>query len=302
MEYKDYYQILGVSKYANEQEIKRAYRNLAREYHPDKNPNDQLAEEKFKQINEAYEVLGNADNRARYNRLGASYNQFRQMGGNQSDFDFSQWFSSGNSNSGFSEFFNAVFGDLGGQQSPFGRRSETISLDLTKQLEVTLLEAFQGTSRKLTHHGEQFTVKIPPGAKTGTKIRLRDKGYSDGARTGDLFLVIKVLPHDTFTRVGNNIEVSLPVPVTTAVLGGKVPVPTLNGSVKLTIPPGTQGGQLFRLQGRGMPHLRQPDQFGDLMVRIHIDVPQQLTDSERELYEKLAIMTAKQRTSNKNIP
>ncbi len=309
MEYKDYYKILGVPKKADEKEIKRAYRKLAREYHPDINPDNKAAEEKFKEINEAYEVLGSADNRSRYDQLGSNYHRYQQMGGNPSDYDFSQWFSQGapggaqyqnidlgdlfgSGGGGFSEFFNSIFGGAAGQQGfsqqdLFGGRG-AVNLDTTQTVDITLEEAYQGTTRTFSQNGERFTAKIPSGAKTGTKVRLRGKGNKNQYGAGDLFLVMNVKPHDTFRRAGNNLQVEVKVDVVTAVLGGKVQVPTMTGPVSLNIPAGTQGGQTFRLRGKGMPLLRDNSQYGDLLAETHIQIPQNLSERDRSLYEQLA--------------
>ena len=301
MEYKDYYKILGVSKNANEKEIKRQYRKLARQYHPDKNPGDDKAEEKFKSINEAYEVIGDPENRAKYDQLGQNYHRFRQMGGNPGDFDFSQWFNQGGgqyqqadlndlfgNGGGFSDFFTSIFGGSMGQRraggNPFGSQPSSMNRDIEESVEITLEEAYQGTTRSFSQNGQTFTAKIPAGAKTGTKIRLRGKGVGG---SGDLFLVVKVRPHKLFTRSGAHLRVDVFVAVTTAVLGGKVSVPTLDGLVNLTIPAGTQGGQTFRLSGKGMPQLRKKDNFGDLLATIKIRVPKELSDKEKSLYEEL---------------
>lgn len=310
MEYKDYYQILGVSKQAGEKEIKRAYRKLAQQYHPDKNPGNKAAEEKFKSINEAYEVLGNPENRAKYDQLGQNYHRFQQMGGNPADFDFSQWFSGGGqsrrvnvdfgdlfggNSGGMSDFFNTIFGGgMGQQRAQRGGNmhgffdQQAINLDLEQTVEISLEEAFHGATRTFSQDGQEFTAKIPAGAKTGSKIRLRGKGNRAANRQGDLYLIVKVLPHPTFKRVGNNLQVTVKVDVVTAVLGGKVEVPTLTGPVKLTIPPGTQGGQTHRLKGKGMPHLHNNELKGDLLAKINIRVPQDLSMEEQTLYEQLA--------------
>lgn len=309
MEYKDYYQLLGVPKSASEKEIKRAYRKLAQQYHPDRNPNNKAAEEKFKEINEAYEVLGNPANRQKYDQLGVNYHRFKQMGGNPGDFDFSQWFSQGGrpgqnvnvdlgdlfgGGGGFSDFFNTIFGGQARQRTtnaPFGRQAP--KLDLEKTITISLEEAYHGTEVTFDHHGSTLTAKIPPGAKTGTKIRLRGKGYvgTDGTQ-GDLYLLTKVKPHSVFERVGNSLRVTVAAPVTTAVLGGKIPVPTLTGNVNLTVPAGTQGGQTFRLSGKGMPHLHENSRYGDLLATIHIEIPQTLTPAEEEHYQALARLAA----------
>lgn len=314
MEYKDYYKILGVDKSATEKDIKRAYRKLARQFHPDKNPDDKTAEQKFKEINEANEVLGNPENRAKYDQLGQNYHRFRQMGGAPGGFDFSQWAAAGGpggayystsvdfddlfggGGGGFSDFFKTIFG--GGRtarsQGPedLFRRQEP-GRNIEQRVDITLEEAYQGTERLLVQSdGSQIKAKIPAGARTGSKVRLRGKGQPGPAGPGDLYLLIRVIPHDTFKRDGNNLSVKVPVAVTTAVLGGKVTVPTLNGTVRLTIPPGTQGGRTFRLKGKGMPDLRQKGVFGDLLAKVRIRVPEQLGEEERQHYEQLAKLAA----------
>lgn len=315
MNYKDYYKTLGVEKSASEKDIKRAYRQLAREFHPDKNPDNKAAEEKFKEINEAYEVLGNPENRSKYDQLGSNYHRYQQMGGSPDGFDFSQWaaaggpggtYRSGNidlgdlfgGSGGFSDFFRTVFGGNMRGQGPsmsnaYAGRQQAVGQNAEQQVDITFEEAYQGTSRTYaTEDGEQFTAKIPKGAKNGTKIRLRGKGGYGPAGRGDLFLVVNVQPDPTFEREGDKLLVEVPVEVVTSVLGGRVTVPTMSGPVKLTIPPGTQGGQTFRLKGKGMPSLRKKDEFGDLMATVRIVIPIKLSEQERSLYEQLAVFAA----------
>lgn len=288
MNYRDYYQVLGVSKTASDKEIKQAYRKLAQKYHPDKNPGDKAAEDKFKTINEAYEVLGSSDNRAKYDRLGGAYHQYQQMGGNPGGFDFSQFFSGGNGRSqgsgGFSDFFEAIFSST----RPTSPRGRPDNLNLEHSVSITLEEAYQGTSRTISQNGSRFSTKIPPGVKDGTKIRLRGKGRSLNSAKGDLFLKIEIEPHERFTRDGNNLRTEVEVDNVTAVLGGMVKVPTLSGNVQLSIPAGTQGGQTIRLRNRGMPKRNQKESFGDLLVQVKITIPQNLTDEEQKLYHRLA--------------
>lgn len=315
MNYKDYYQILGVAKNDDDQTIKRAYRRLARQYHPDKNPGNPKAEEKFKEINEAYEVLGDADNRSKYDRLGSNYQRYQQMGGNPSDFDFSQWTRGGAGSGGyqqvnidfgdlfsggFSDFFNSIFGSSpgqgaqyrqAGQDELFGRSGgQNVNLDIQQTIDIILEEAYRGTTRTFNHDNSQFTAKIPPGAKTGTKIRIKGKGNKGPYGQGDLYLLVNVQVHDEFQRMGNNLRTDVGIDVLTAVLGGKIELPTLDGSVQLTIPAGTQGGQLFRLKGKGMPQLRDREMFGDLLAKIKILVPTDLDGEQLRLYQQLAAL------------
>ncbi len=319
MEYKDYYKLLGVSKDADDKAIKRAYRQLARQYHPDMNAGDKKSEEKFKEINEAYEVLGDADNRSKYDRLGHNYHSYQQMGGTPGDFDFSQWFGGagrggthgrvnidlgdlfGGTGGGFSDFFTTIFGGAAArgasgssrqQDDLFGRvRGQNTSLDVEQTVDISLEEACKGTTRKFSQEGSQFTAKIPAGAKTGTKIRLSGKGNIGPYGKGDLYVIVNVLPHALFERAGNNLRVDVVIDDVTAVLGGKVQVPTLDNNVQLTIPASTQGGQLFRLKGKGMPYLRDQTKLGDLLARVKIRVPENLTDAQRSLYQQLASLT-----------
>lgn len=314
MNYKDYYQILGVSKAADEKEIKRAYRKLALRYHPDKNPGNKQAEEKFKELNEAYEVLGNPDNRSKYDRLGSNYHRYQQMGGNPGDFDFSQWFNQGGSggshyqsnvnlndlfgdggSGGFSEFFQRIFGSDFGQSSSGGFQQSSFgtgrqSLDLEETVEITLEEVFHGTTRTFSENGSRFTAKIPAGTTDGSKIRLRGKGHHGHNGRGDLYLLVKFKPHDTFKAEGINLRTTISVNVVTAVLGGKVTVPTLTGEGQLTIPAGTQGGQTFRLKGKGLPNRKSKENPGDLFVKINIKIPTKLSAEERQLYEQLSLI------------
>jgi len=321
MEYRDYYKILGVDRNAGEQEIKRAYRRLAREFHPDLNPNDKRAEEKFKEINEAHEVLTDPEKRARYDRLGASWRQWKSTGRDPGQFDWSQWFGGapggggfhwsgdlgdvfGKANSGsFSDFFRVVFGDAAGSG-----RSQTVE-DLLRRtsgrsarqrrddetiLEITLEEAFRGTTRLLERNGRRIRVRIPPGVRTGSKVRVSGKGSStiSGGTSGDLYLRIKVKEHADFEREGDNLRRKVNVDLYTAVLGGQIRVHTLDGEVALKIPAGTSSGKTFRLRGKGMPDPRERGKVGDMLVTVQIIVPESLSTRERELFQQLARLRA----------
>ncbi|MCA9960674.1 MAG: DnaJ C-terminal domain-containing protein [Chloroflexota bacterium] len=313
MEYKDYYRTLGVAKNADEKEIKKAYRKLARTYHPDKNPGDKSAEEKFKEINEAYEVLSDAEKRQKYDQFGADWDKFSRTGGNPNDFwsqwaqqggggrtrtvspeEFEQMFGGGSGfgGGGFSDFFETLFGGMGRQQQSgnfrgFGEQDFARQAQPRRQehtLQITLDEAFQGSTRTLTwDDGRSLNAKIPRGVKTGSKIRLSGQGSGGG----DLYLAVEVLPHNQFERDGDNLKVTVDVDLYTAVLGGKVEVPTLDKTVKLTVPAGTDNGKTFRLAGLGMPHLRHPDKRGDLYATIAVTLPRKLSDQEKALFEQL---------------
>jgi len=303
MEYKDYYKTLGVDRNAEEKEIKKAYRKLARQYHPDVNPGDKAAEEHFKDINEAYEVLSDPEKRRKYDQLGSSWQQWQRTGRDPSGFDWSQWSSAAQPGGvrveyrdlgdlgdlfrgrDFSDFFQSIFGGMGAPQAR-PRRGK----DYTQPVEITLEEAFQGTARMIQKDGRRLEVKIPPGVMTGSKVRVAGEGSPGivGGASGDLYLEVKVLPHSLFEREGDDLRCEVPVSVYTAVLGGEIKVPTLSGDVMLNIPPETQSSRTFRLRGKGMPNLRNPKKRGDLYARLMVQIPPKLSQRERELFRELA--------------
>jgi curved DNA-binding protein len=309
MEYKDYYDSLGVDRKASGDEIKRSYRKLALKYHPDRNPDDAQAEEKFKEINEAYQVLGDSEKRARYDQLGASYSQWQQRGAPGGGFSWDEWFTTrpvGNVHvevgdlddmfgGGFSEFFRRIFGGMPDMEPmPGGRRAYQQQPRMQKpsyeqQMTISLLEAYQGTSRRIEIDGRRLEVKIPPGAKTGTKVRVADTvPVSGSGQKGDLYLVIQVAEDPRFDRRGVDLYTDASVELYIAVLGGEVKVPTLSGDVVLKIPEGTQPGQNIRLAGKGMPHLRELSKKGDLLVNVKVKIPQELTEHQKKLFRELA--------------
>ena len=319
MQYKDYYQILGVSKDATEKDIKRAFRKLARQHHPDVNPGDPEAEQRFKEINEAYEVLSDPEKRRKYDQLGTAWRDWDRRGGRPGDFDWSQWATGApgpgeegqrvyvrygtpedlddlfGGGSPFSDFFTQIFGGVGpaSRAEPGGfqyRVRPRRGQDYEQTVEIGLREAYHGTTRVLQKDGRRLEVKIPPGAKTGTKVRVSGKGQKGTRQAGDLYLVVQVEPDPRFERKGDDLYTDVEVDLYTAVLGGEIKVPTPGGSVVLTIPAGSQPGQKFRLKGKGMPKLRQRSQHGDLYARLHVRLPKQLGSEERELFEKLAKM------------
>jgi curved DNA-binding protein len=309
MEYKDYYKTLGVEKTASQKEIKKAYRRLARKYHPDVNPGDETAEARFKDINEAHEVLSDPEKRQKYEQLGANWQQWQRMGGDPRGFDWSQWSAGGQpgggrvhveyadlgdlfgGSGGFSEFFRNIFGGMGGSQysqRPRSRRGQ----DLEHTVEVTLEEAYRGTKRTFQMDSQRIEVKIPPGVDTGSRVRIAGKGGPGvgGGPSGDLYLQISVLPHKAFERNGDDLYREVPVNLYTAVLGGELAVPTLKGQVMLKIPPETQSGNRFRLKGLGMPNLKDTKVAGDLYAEVKIVLPERLSKQEKDLFAQLASM------------
>jgi curved DNA-binding protein len=325
MEYKDYYQTLGVNEDASQDEIKKAYRKLARKHHPDVNPGDKAAEERFKGINEAYEVLSDADKRQKYDQFGAQWQQYERTGGRPEDFDWAQWRAQpggartstrtvtpeefeqmfGGGAGGFSDFFETLFGSRGRPRAggfadqeyyqPRPRRGR----DSEHNVQITLVEAFHGTTRVLQwEDGRQIEAKISRGVRNGSRLRLSGQGQpgANGGSPGDLYLKIEVVPRPGFQREGDDLTVTVPVDLYTALLGGQVQVSTLDRAVKLTIPPGTANGKVFRLRGLGMPNLRNPDQRGDLYATVHVQLPQDLSQKEEELVQQLRDMRKSRKT------
>lgn len=301
MDYKDYYKILGVERNASASDIKRAYRKLALEFHPDKNPGDKKAEEKFKEINEAYEVLGNSSKRTRYDQIADSYHSWQRRGGQPGGFDWSRWTSEQPGGmrvefgdigdllgGGFSDFFNAIFAEMGLSRQAPDQAQRARGRDIEQPVTISLNEAYRGTTRILQRNGRSLEVKIPPGAKTGTKVRITGQGASAGGAAGDLYLLVRVKPEKGFELRDHDLHTDVSVDLYTAILGGEVLVPTPSGPIILTIPAGSQPDQSLRLRGRGMPHLRNPREHGDLYAHLRIKLPKSLSDQERELFERLA--------------
>lgn len=313
MEYRDYYKVLGVERNATEDEIKRSYRKLALEHHPDRNPGNKSAEEKFKEINEAYQVLSDPEKRTRYDQLGASYKNYTQRGGSPGNFNWEDWFVQnprggnvrvevgdigdifGNEGFGdFSDFFRSIFGGMagrsGGARTTNTRFTQSAQPPQTFQqnVPISFTEAYNGTTRRIELDGRQKEVIIPRGAKTGTKVRVSEAiSTAPNRPKSDLYLVIQVTDDPRFERKKDNLHTSLDIDLYTAVLGGEVKVPTLSGNVVLSIPPGTQPGQTFRLAGRGMPQLKDPKKFGDLLVKINLKIPKNISIKEKELFTQL---------------
>ncbi len=317
---KDYYNLLGVSRRASEREIKQAYRKLARQYHPDVNPGDKSAEAKFKQINEAYEVLSDKKKRQKYDQFGDQWqyaDQFAQAQRQQTPFrDFSQ---AGGQRFSFEEAdLGSLFGDLFGSGTRRRRVRPTRGRDIEYPVKVTLEEAYHGTKRTIALQREEpcssckgagliqnlpcsvcrglgvvsvvkrLEVKIPAGVKDGSRVRVAGKGepgYAGGG-SGDLYLVTSVKPHPLFERKGDDLYVEVAVPLTVAVLGGEVLVPSLKGKLALKVPPETQNGRAFRLAGQGMSHLGNSS-HGDLLAKVNVVLPAKLSEEEKKLFERL---------------
>jgi len=310
VQFRDYYETLGVSKTASEDEIKSAFRKLARKYHPDVAKDKKEAEEKFKQINEAYEVLSDPEKRRKYDQLGENWNQpggFQpppQWGGRQPGGGF---YGGGGENggvefefggTGFSDFFEAFFGGGRGRSAfgGFGQRGTMAERgsDVEADIMVTLEEALHGSTRQVSlrragsKKTETYQVKIPRGVREGQRIRLAGQGEAGerGGKSGDLFLRVRLARHPDFSVEGSDLVHEVKIAPWQAVLGDQIIVPTLEGNARLKLPPGTQGGQRFRLRGRGLPGVS--GQRGDLYVVVQITVPKKLSDSEQKLWEQLA--------------
>jgi curved DNA-binding protein len=315
MDYKDYYQILGVSRDATADEIKKAYRKLAAKYHPDKNPGDKSAEEKFKEINEAKEVLTDPEKRKLYDQFGKDWEYYKQAGA-QGNFDWSKYAQqqgggraytySGNiedmedlfGGGGFSDFFDLLFGGGGGARTRtrHGRtRTRPTSQkgqDYAAEVFISLEEAYHGTSRQLNVDGQTIKINLKPGVADGQKLKVSGKGGPGvgGGQKGDLYITVKVYPHPLFERKGDDLYTDVKVDLYTAVLGGKVEVNTFKGKVKVDIAPGTNPGKVLKLKGLGMPNYKHPSTYGDLYVKINVEIPKDLTDKEIELFKKLRDM------------
>lgn len=287
---KDFYRTLGISKTASDKEVKQAFRRLAKQYHPDTNPDNPQAETRFKEINEAYEVLSDPEKRSQYDQFGADFANFQgfqgfnQQGrGQRTNVDFG--------NAEFQNIMDSFFGF--GQQRNNARSQahprQSAGQNIEHGITIDLREAYEGTTRLITKGGRQIRVNIPAGADDGTKVRLAGEGEAGfgGGKAGDLFLIVTVEPNSDFERNGDNLTTEIKVDMFTALLGGEIKIPTLARPVKLKIPAGTQSGQKFRLTGKGMPKLRKKGEFGDLYARVLITVPSNLDEHQRRLVEEL---------------
>ncbi len=327
MKYQNYYKILGIAEDASEDQIKKAFRKGARKYHPDVNPDNPEAEENFKILNEAYQVLSEPEKRKKYDQFGSQWKEHSQTGGQPDDFNWSQWSSGpatnqapgqqtrtvspeefeqifGQGGGGFSDFFETLFGasaarggrtGAGFQQretyQPFGgNRAVQQGQDMETPVNISLEEAYHGTSRIIQKGpGDKVKAKIPPGVRTGSRVRLKGKGQPvpGGQSPGDLFLNVDVASHPDFERKGDDLQVSIPVDIYTLLLGGNIEVKTPGKTVRLDIPPETQNQTRFRLRDIGMPTLDRKNNRGDIYVQVSAILPENLTEEEREQFKAL---------------
>ncbi len=339
MNYKDYYKILGVNKDASKDEIKKAYRRMARKYHPDVNPDDKDSAKKFNEISEAYEVLSNDENRKLYDQVGADWKQYKrakEQGGAQGgpysgDFNWNQWaqnhgtrgrrsghtqtdndiFSGGD----FSDFFEQVFGGSFGRgqqqrrtgadfrDNAYQKGTETGSnkgKDINAELEITLEEAFKGVEKSVRVNKNQMKIKIPKGIGDGRKLKMKGKGYPAqfGGEGGDLYIKVKIKPHEIFSRDGDDLYTTVETGLYQAVLGGVVKVPTMTGSVKIKIPPETQPGKVMRVAGYGMPSSKSGNKNGNLYATVQVTLPEKLSDKEKQLFKDLADIRGEKTAQN----
>jgi curved DNA-binding protein len=311
MDFKDYYEILGVPPDAEKKVIKQTYRDLAKKYHPDVNPGNKEAEDKFKTINEAYQVLSDTEKRKKYDELRAQYQQWQQAGGHRQDFDWQNWSAPPDqgvhvqyanqedledlfgSESPYSDFFNNIFGQVRGRGRGSGRGTAPRprrGRDVEYEVDLTLEEAYHGTDRLLEIDGHRIQAVIPPGVRTGSRVRLSgqgEPGYYNG-QAGDLYLIVHILPNESFEREGDDLHIDVPVDIFTAIAGGETRIPTLDRPLILKIPARTNARRSFRLRGKGMPHLGDPKTHGDLFAMVRLVLPESLTDKEVNSIRELA--------------
>lgn len=302
MAYIDYYNILGVKKNASQDDIKKAYKKLARKYHPDLNPDNSDAHHKFQEINEANEVLSDAEKRKKYDQYGenwkhadqyeAQQQQNRQQGGNPGGGAF--WSSSGGDTGEFSDFFESMFGSRGGNSSrgaSYGFRGQ----DYSSELHLSLLDAAKTHKQVITVNGNNLRITVPAGVANGQTIKLKGQGGPgvNNGPAGDLYITFIIAEDSRFNRVGDDLCVNTPLDLYTAILGGEQLIDTMNGKVKLQVKAGTQNNSKVRLKGKGFPVYKKESQFGDLIVTYSVDIPTHLTEKQKELFKEIQSLNQK---------
>lgn len=293
MQFIDYYKILGITKSASEADIKKAYRKLARKYHPDLNPNDKEAEHKFKEINEANEVLSHPENRKKYDQYGENWKDAeayekasKQRNSQQSGQQYQRY--SGGGEEDFSDFFENMFGGAGRQQQRATYRGQ----DAQAELHLNLMDVFKTTKRTLTVNGKNIRITIPAGVEHGQTIKIKNHGGKspNNGPKGDLYITFAITNNTPFHREKADLFITHNIPLTTAVLGGDIHIKALDSTVKLKVKPGTQNGAKVKLSGKGFPVYKKDDTFGNLLVTYQITIPTTLTPAQKELYEQLAAL------------
>jgi len=304
MDFKDYYKILDIPKTASADEVKKAYRKLAVKYHPDKNKDNKVAEEKFKEVNEAHEILKDETKRKEYDSLAEDYRNYEKSGGKQGFDGYSQ--SSRNQGSSyqnrgyggqqfdddsFADFFSNMFGGRGNGNGQ-SRQQSYKGQDFTATMELSLQEAFAGTSRQIQLETQKLAMKIKPGVKDGQVLRLKGKGSkgANGGQDGDLLITVQIAQNSVFKRKDDDLYCAINVDLFTAILGGKSEIDALKGKINITIPKETPNGKVVRLKKMGMPIFNKADEFGDLYATINIILPTNLTETELQLFNELALL------------
>ena len=308
MEYKDYYKTLGVPKTATQDEIKKAFRKLAVKHHPDKNPGDKKAEERFKEANEANEVLSDPEKRKKYDELGANWKAYQQQGGNDSTFDWERYANRQRQGrtrqytneedpygeSHFSDFFESIFGGGFEEMRSGGRsarsRGPTRGQDVEATMEISLEDAYHGSTKQVVVDGQRINMKLQPGIREGQLFRMKGKGGEghSGGQAGDLIITVHLANHPRYKVKELDIHFEESLDMFTAVLGGKANVSVFEKTVKVDIPAGTDSGKIFRLRGLGMPTFGKPETRGDAYVKMMITVPKNLSASEKAAFSELS--------------
>jgi curved DNA-binding protein len=304
MDYKDYYKVLGISKNASAKDIKKAYRKLAAQYHPDKTPNNKVAEEKFKEINEANGVLSDVKKREKYDALGSDWEAYQHTGDDWKD-DVNQrnqqkrysqkehnFYGQQATGEDFSSFFETFFN--GNRQGARGQQATQSGGDIQAEMPITLLEAYQGSKRTFKVHNENLRISIKPGSYDGQQLKIKGKGQTgfNGGNRGDLHIILKVQPDARFERKENDLVYTTSLELYTAILGGKIEIPTLTGTVKITVPKESETGKILKLKGKGMPIYNNISKYGDLLVKLTVNIPKNITKEEEDLFKKLQSLRA----------